>query len=66
LLIALLEPKPDKADDNLSRLARLEQAKFLPWSAVWDEHCRRHDVPTGMKWLNDVRQYEREVHNRRK
>jgi L-rhamnose isomerase len=66
LLIALLEPTAllrefEEAGDTTSRLALLEEAKALPWGAVWDEHCRRHDVPPGAGWLAEVRRYEEEV-----
>ncbi len=65
LLIALLEPGVDPAKDNLDRLAQLEQSKLMPWSSVWDEYCLRHEVPTGMGWLDEVRTYEREVQGKR-
>lgn len=66
LLIALLEPiallrQAEQNGDLTARLAVMEEAKSLPWSAVWDEHCRRQDVPPGGRWLNDVRLYERQV-----
>ena len=33
----------------------------MPFGAVWDEHCRRHDTPVGPAWLAEVKRYEREV-----
>jgi L-rhamnose isomerase len=32
--------------------------KSLPFGAVWDEHCRRANVPSGAAWLEEVRSYE--------
>lgn len=66
LLFALLEPrelllKAENSGDFTARLALLEEAKTLPLSAVWDEHCRRQNVPIGVKWLDEVRSYERDV-----
>ena len=66
LLLALLEPiarlrASEAAGDFTARLALLEEAKALPFGAVWEEHCRRHDVPAGMHWLEAIQRYEREV-----
>lgn len=70
LLSALLEPRTqllaaENAGDHTARLALLEEAKTLPLSAVWDEHCRRQNVPLGAKWLDEVRIYERAVLSKR-
>ena len=64
LLIALLEPasqlrQMEAEGDFTGRLALLEEAKSLPFGAVWDEHCRRAAVPIGAAWLEEVRGYER-------
>ena len=66
LLLALLEPsdllrEAESSGDHTGRLALLETAKALPWSDIWDEHCRRSDVPRETEWLEEVRTYEREV-----
>ncbi len=63
LLAALLEPTAQlrtlEADgDFTARLAFWEEAKALPLGAVWDEQCRRQDVPPGLAWLDTVRRYE--------
>ncbi|MDR3432413.1 MAG: L-rhamnose isomerase [Rouxiella aceris] len=63
LLKALLEPtellkKLEVEGDYTARLALLEEQKSLPWQAVWDSYCQRHDVPVGGQWLDNVRQYE--------
>ena len=43
------------------RLATLEEAKSLPWGAVWDHFCLVHDVPRGIDWLAEIKDYERDV-----
>ena len=43
----------------------MEQAKAMPWGAVWDELCERDGVPTGATWLKDVARYERTVQSKR-
>ncbi|MFD3227584.1 L-rhamnose isomerase [Rahnella aceris] len=66
LLKALLEPtdllkKLEAEGDYTTRLALLEEQKSLPWQAVWDMYCQRHDVPVGGQWLDTVRHYETSV-----
>lgn len=66
LLIALLEPidtlrRAENDGDYTSRLALLEELKTLPFAAVWDEHCRRQNVPVGPAWLKEVKSYESTV-----
>jgi L-rhamnose isomerase len=69
LLLALLEPpgivRAERAGDNTARLALQEEAKALPFGAVWDEFCARTDVPLGHEWLGEVRRYENDVLSRR-
>jgi len=69
LLIALLEPPAIKAaeagGDFTTRLALQEEAKTLPFGAVWDYHCESQGVPTGENWLADVKRYEKEVLSKR-
>lgn len=70
LLIALLEPidklrQVENDGDNTSRLALLEELKTLPFAAVWDEHCRRQNVPVGSAWLGEVKKYEADVLSKR-
>jgi L-rhamnose isomerase len=66
LLAALLEPaarlrRAEADGDYTTRLALLEEAKTLPFGAVWDYHCVREGVPPGASWMADVKRYEREV-----
>jgi L-rhamnose isomerase len=70
LLIALLEPSEklrqmELEGDYTGRLAMLEELKTLPFGAVWDYYCTKQDVPAGPDWLNEVRDYERNVTNSR-
>ena len=53
LLIALLEPycQMQKAEHNFDftkRLVMLEELKSMPWQAVWEEYCKRKNVPTSL------------------
>ena len=66
LLLALLEPYAklrefETAGDFTSRLALIEECKSLPWGLVWDEHCRRQNVPLGAAWLDVLKTYEKQV-----
>ena len=51
----------EKAGRGHERLALMEHARALPWGIVWDELCRRADVPGGADWLKDIRDYEKTV-----
>ena len=65
LLVAGLEPATarscEKKFDFTGRFAAQEAAKTLPWGAVWDEYCRRADVPGDAKVIDEIRAYERTV-----
>ncbi|NLG25073.1 MAG: L-rhamnose isomerase [Clostridiales bacterium] len=70
LLKALLEPTAairaaEAAGDYTARLALLEEAKTLPFAAVWDAYCLKQNVPAGDMWLPAVKQYERDVLSQR-
>ncbi len=67
---ALLEPlatlrKYEAEDKGFERLALLEEAKALPWNAVYDEFCLRNNVPVGQDFIADVEQYEKDVTSKR-
>lgn len=71
LLKALLEPtdqfkKLELDRDFSKRLALMEEQKTLPWSAVWEMYCKRHNVPVYSSWLAQVAQYEQETLSKRK
>jgi L-rhamnose isomerase len=66
ILLGLLDPskqlrEAEKLGRGHERLALMEQAKALPWGAVWDELCARADVPVRADWLGDVRTYEKNI-----
>jgi L-rhamnose isomerase len=69
LLLALLEPPgigaAEQAGDTTTRLALQEEAKGLPFGAVWDYHCEVEGVPVGESWLADIRRYEDQVTGKR-
>jgi L-rhamnose isomerase len=71
LLIALLQPINTLRDyeekgQNFQRLALLEELKSFPWGAIWDEYCRRMQVPVGTDWIAVIEKYEGEVLQLRK
>jgi L-rhamnose isomerase len=64
LLVALLEPidqlrELEVAGDYTSRLALLEELKSLPFGAVWDCYCLEQGVPVGMRFVDEIRAYEK-------
>lgn len=69
-LQALLEPltllRQYEANDQLfERLALLEEAKSLPWNAVWDMFCLKNNVPVGEEYIAEVQKYEAAVTSKR-
>ena len=69
-LQALLEPietlRQYEANDQLfERLALLEEAKSLPWTAVWDMFCAKNNVPVGEEYIAEIQAYENEVTSKR-
>lgn len=70
LLLALVEPTKtlralENAGDFTARLAFLEELKTLPFGAVWDYYCLKQSVPVGATWINEVKQYEKDVLSKR-
>lgn len=69
LLMALLEPpslkEAEKSGDYTARLALMEEAKSLPWAAVWDMYCETQGVPAGAAWLDEVKSYKNQVLSKR-
>jgi L-rhamnose isomerase len=66
LLLALVAPieimKQAELDrDYTTRLALMEEAKTLPFGAVWDFYCLSEEVLVGEDWLAEVKQYEKDV-----
>jgi L-rhamnose isomerase len=70
ILLGLLDPSEklraaDTGGRGHVRLALMENAKAMPWGAVWDELCVRAGTPTGATWLDDVAHYESAVLSQR-
>jgi len=67
---ALLEPlaKLREYEANgqfFERLALLEEAKSLPWNAVWDMFCLQNNVPVGEEFIAEIQKYEANVTSKR-
>ena len=63
---ALLEPiaKLREYEANgqfFERLALLEEAKSLPWNAVWDMFCLQNNVPVCEEFIAEIQKYEADV-----
>ena len=70
MLRALLEPrelisKYELENRHFEVLALMEEAKVLPWNAVYDEFCLRNGVPVGSDFIADVQAYEKDVLSKR-
>lgn len=69
-LQALLEPiaKLREYEANVQyfeRLALLEEAKSLPWNAVWDYFCLKNNIAIGEDYIAEVQQYEKAATSKR-
>ena len=70
MLKALLEPlatlrQYEAEEKGFERLALLEEAKAMPWGAVYDEFCLRNNVPAGDEFIKDINEYEVNVLSKR-
>jgi L-rhamnose isomerase len=70
LLLALVEPteqlrQMEIAGDYTGRLALLEELKGMPFGPVWDYCCWKQEVPVGMAFLGEIRDYEKRVLSKR-
>ncbi|MCD8388440.1 MAG: L-rhamnose isomerase [Bacteroidales bacterium] len=70
MLCAMLEPVEPIREMELDgrgfqRLAMLEEAKAMPWQAVWDMYCMRCGVPVGDEFIPEIEKYEVEVTSKR-
>ena len=70
LLSALLEPlarlrEYENSDRGFQRLALLEEAKTLPFGAVFDFFNYKNGVPVGEAFIPEIENYEREVTSKR-
>lgn len=69
-LQALLEPSAllqqyEAEGKYFERLALQEEAKSLPWNAVFDMYCLQQDVPVGEAFIAGIQAYEKEVTSKR-
>ncbi|WP_435258257.1 L-rhamnose isomerase [Thioclava sp. FR2] len=69
LLRALLLPQSrlkeiERKMDNTARLILAEEARDLPFAAVWAEFCARADAPTGLSLMKDLETYQAKVAGR--
>ena len=70
ILQALLEPKQllrqyEDSDQLFERLALMEEAKSMPFGAVFDYFNLRNNVPAGDEFIPCIQQYERDVTSKR-
>lgn len=70
MLRAMLEPvetisKYELEGNTYKVLTLLEEAKAMPWGAVYDEFCVRNNVPVGLEYMAEIDRYEKEVTSKR-
>ena len=66
ILEALLQPVDEMkniedAGDVIARLALKEEFKAAPFSLVWDYYCAKNNKGVGLEWLDEVKEYEKDV-----
>ena len=64
LLKAMLEPTEDlkaiELDfDYTKRMVLTEELKDFPYADVWNYFCALNNVPVGMDWYEEVKNYEK-------
>jgi len=50
---------------NFERMALLEEAKSMPWGAVYNYYCAKKGVIVGDAYIADIQQYEKDVTSKR-
>jgi len=70
LVQALLEPiaklrEFEAKGQNFERMALLEEAKSMPWGAVYNYYCAKKGVIVGEDYIADIQKYEAEVTSKR-
>ncbi len=70
LLQALLEPlaklrEYESKGQNFERMALLEEAKSMPWGAVYNYYCASKNVIAGESYIADIQKYEKDVTSKR-
>jgi len=43
----------------------MEDMNTMPFSAEWNSYCEKHEVPINGKWIEEVRDYEKDVLSKR-
>ncbi|MDR1758252.1 MAG: L-rhamnose isomerase [Bacteroidales bacterium] len=69
-LQGLLEPvthlrEYEARGQYFERLALMEEAKTMPWNAVWDYFCLKNNVAAGEDYIAEIQQYEKDVTSKR-
>lgn len=70
LLKALLEPTEELKGAELNfdftkRMVYTEELKDLPYADVWNYFCKKNNVPVGLEWYDEVKEYEKDVLTKR-
>jgi len=70
ILSALLEPiellrQYEAEGQGFQRLALLEEAKTMPFGAVFDYFNLKHEVPVGESFISSIERYEKDVTSKR-
>jgi len=70
LLMAMLTEneamKKLQDEGNFTALfAKMEANKMMPLGDVWDEYCKRNQIPTEEVWFDEVEKYEKDVLSKR-
>jgi L-rhamnose isomerase len=70
LLIALVEPTAqlktlEANGDYTGRLALFEELKGMPFGAVWDYFCLQQGTPVGVRYVDEIREYEKQESGKR-
>ena len=70
MLRAMLEPvdiirKCELEGETYKVLTYLEEAKAMPWGAVYDEFCERNNVPVGNAYMAEIDAYSKEITSKR-
>ena len=50
---------------NFERMALLEEAKSMPWGAIYNYYCAKKGVIVGDAYIADIQQYEKDVTSKR-
>ena len=48
-------------DDWTTLMVLQEELKTAPFGEIWNEYCRREEVPADGEWLPKVKEYEQKV-----